>query len=473
MRHVITLCLCYLIVHMSTAQQTWNLQECITRAQEQSLNVQQSLLAVQDAEISETISKHSRYPSLNAGSNVNWNFGRSIDPTSNTFVSETFFSNNISLNTGVTLYNGGAINNSIKQSEIDTKAAMQDALSVKQNIALSVSSFYLNLLFAKENVAIAEKQLALAQDQLKQINILINAGSRPENERLDLEAQVSSAEQSLVQAQNTVDINTLNLKQLLLLDADVDFDVVIPDNTSKFQSDNDLLTFEEVYATALNTQPNIKAGELREESAAVSEKIAKAALLPSLSFGASLGSNYSNKGLSIDGFNDVIQETDVVFQGMTSTIGFPQQVPVTSKTPYFTQLDENLSYGVGFGLNIPIYNNYQNRGNIERAKIGIDNAKINQRQQTENLKIDIQQALADMKAAKRSYAAAKKTDEAQKMAFNNASKRFDLGAISTFDLNNSRTAMENAAVNLLIAKYDYIFRSKIIDFYLGKPLKMD
>lgn len=474
MRTFISFIFISLLYHSAlTGQNTWDLQRCINQAQNSSLSIQQANIAVDQAEINKKIAKHSRYPSLNGSSNLSWNFGRSIDPTSNQFISETFFSNNVSLNTGVTLYNGGRIKNRIKQSEIDQKASQEDAEDTRRNIALNVASLYLNVLFAKDNVRIAQTQYDLAVNQLSQINKLIAAGSRPENDRLDIEAQITNAEQSKIQAENIYTINILNLKQQLRLEADASFEVVTPPSGIKLGADPDLLTFEEVYSQSLNNQPALKASEYRQESALLDEKIAKAALLPSLTLGGSLGTNYSNKGLSFDGFETQRVDSEIFINDVPVTLGIDQTIPLTSKAQYFTQLDENVSYGVGFGLNIPIYNNYNNKGNVERAKLGIENARINNEQLKENFKIEVQQAIADAKAAKRAYQVAERNLAAQAAAFDNAQKRFDLGSINTYDYNNALNAKENADINLLIAKYDYIFKTKIIDFYLGRPLNIN
>lgn len=457
----------------ASAQEQWDLQKCITHAQKQSISIQQANLAIDQAEISEKISKHSRYPNLNGSSNLNWNFGRSIEPTTNEFVSSTFLSNNLSLNTGVTLYNGGRIKNQIQQSKINKEAAMQDAEDTERTLALNVATLYLNVLFAKDRMKIADRQYELAKTQLDQINKLIRVGSRPENDRYDIEAQITNAEQTSVQSKNVYEINVLNLKQLLRLEPSAPFEIVTPPSNLEVTDDPDILTFDEVYRKGLTNQPNIKAGDLRYESAILDKKVANAALLPSLTVGASVGTNYSNKGISIDGFDQVVQQSNVLIDGTPAVIGTNQLVPITSQSGYFTQLDENVSYGVGFGLNIPIYNRYQNKGNVERAKIGIESARLSTEQLKENLKINIQQALADARAAKRAYIAAQKNNKAQSAAFNNAQKRFDLGAINTYDYNNALTTKENADINLLIAKYDYLFRVKVIDFYLGKPLNIN
>lgn len=454
-------------------QDTWDLQRCISHAQNSSLTIQQANIAVDQAEINKKMAQHRKYPSLNGSSNLSWNFGRTIDPTSNQFNTETFFSNTISLNTGVVLYNGGRIKNLVKQSEIDQKAAVEDANTSKRNIAINVASLYLNVLFAKDNMRIAATQYDLAVEQLSQINKFIAAGSRPANDRLDIEAQITEAEQTKVQSENIYEINVLNLKQQLRLAPDAPFDIVTPPSSINVSTDPDLLTFDEVFSQGLNNQPNIKASEYRQESALLDEKIAKSAFLPTLTLIGNLGTNYSNKGISIDGFYVERVNSNVFLNNIPTILGEDNIVPITSKAKYFSQLESNVSYGVGFGLSVPIYNNYTNKGNVEIAKLGIENAKINNEQLKENFKIEVQQAIADARAAKRAYQVAEKNTAAQAAAFDNAQKRFDLGAISTYDYNNVLRAKENADINLLIAKYDYIFKTKIIDFYLGRPLNIN
>ncbi|HRD09006.1 MAG TPA: TolC family protein, partial [Saprospiraceae bacterium] len=174
------------------AQEVWPLRKCIDTAIKNNLSIQGAKLNLKSAEVDATQAKHQRYPNLSGSSSVFWNFGRTIDPTSNTFTTETFFNNRIGLNTGVTLFNGFAINNSIQQTKTNVSASKEDIQQTQNDIALNVASFYLNALFAKENQLIARANLDMSRNTLNQIQTLVKSGARASNEALDIEAQVAT-----------------------------------------------------------------------------------------------------------------------------------------------------------------------------------------------------------------------------------------------------------------------------------------
>jgi len=453
------------------AQEVWSLEKCINTALANSLLVERNQISLKSAEIDLTQARHSRYPSLSAGSNVGWNFGRTIDPTRNEFITETFFNNGFNINSSVALYNGGRINKTISQSLTNNKAALWDLEQVKRDIALNVATLYLNILFAKENLAIAENQLSLTNNQADQLKKLIAVGNRPDNEMLDIDAQAATNEQNIVEARNSLSINILNLKQLIRLDPGYNLDIVSPDQVT-VDTDPDMVTFDEVYEKALGSQASVTAGEFRLKSAEIGEKIAKSDMYPSIGAGGSIRSNYSNKGFQVTGYNQQIFEQKVIINNQEVTVGFPQEVPIIEKSPYFSQFGDNLSYAVGLSLNMPIYSNYSIRAGIQRAKLNRELASNNLTQIRENLKITVGQALFDARAAKSRYQATEKSRLAQLRLYENAIKRFEIGAVNSFELTRIKTQLETSELNSLVARYNYLFRSKVLDFYLGKPIRL-
>ena len=452
-----------------SAQEVWSLEKCISYAIENSLSVEGGKLSLQNSEIDANLAKHRRYPSLSLNSSVGWNFGRTIDPTKNEFITETFFNNGYGLNSNTTLFNSNKINNTVDRAINDNKATLKDLEQTKRDIALNVATLYLNILFSKENLINAENQLELTLNQLDQIKKQISVGNLPENDVLDLEAQLALDEQNIIEAKNILIINLLNLKQLLRLNPDHEMDVMAPKDL-KLDSNPDVLTFDEVYQSAMKIQSNIEAGKLRIRSAELGEQIAKADLYPSLFLNANARSNYSNKGVTVDGFESRTTFQDVVINNQNVSVGFKQQVPNFVETAYLDQVSDNLSYGVAFSLSVPIYNNNFFRSAVQRAKLNTMSANLNYTQLKETLKITIGQALADAKAAKSRYTASGKTLQAQNNLYNNAIKRFEIGNLNGFELTRLKTQMETSRVNELKAKYDYLFRTKILDFYLGKPI---
>ena len=455
----------------SQAQEEWSLLRCIDHAIENNLLIKQEEINVDFAKIDETQSKHNRYPNLNFSSSLNSNFGRSTDPITNTNVTQNFISNNVSLSSGVVLFNGFRISNSIKKSKIDTEASKYDLEQRKRDISLNVTNSYLSVLFSDENLAIANSQLATSNEQLVQTQRLIDAGVRPANEALDILAQIANNEQIVIGAENSKEIALLGLKQLLRLDPDVSMILVAPTNVN-VESDPDLLTFSEVYNSATKAQYSIRAADLRVESANLGEDIAKAGLLPSLSFGAQIGSNYSNKGVrAIDTFATRFDEP-VYFNDVPGFLGRDGIGFETENNPYLSQLDDNLSYGFGLSLSYPIYSNLNNRLSVERAKLNTINSQNQSEQVKDALKTTVQQALADARASKRKLNATQKSEEAQRASFSNAEKKFNAGTINTFEYVSIKNGLLQAEVNSVLAKYEYLFNMKVLDFYMGKPINI-
>lgn len=471
MKKAIILSLLFVLSINSEAQELWSLERCILHALEHNLNIQQAENNITLAEINQTQNRHQRYPSLNANTGLSSNFGRSIDPITNDFISTNFLSNNVGISTGITVFNGFRIANSIKQSDIDLSSAELNLEQNKRDIALQVANTYLNVLFAEENLSIAKSQLENDEQQLIQIQKLIASGMRPANESLTIEAQVALDNQNIITAENNITIALLGLKQLLRLDPDVVMQVQAPENIDVLL-DPDALTFEEVYASALKSQPSVQASLKNIESSKLGEEIAEASRYPSVTFGGNVNSNYSNQGRTLDGFNTTDVDQNIVINGIPATITTTQQIPNFVDNPYFGQIEENLFYGFGLNVNVPIYNNYSTRANIERAKLNTINTVTQNELLKDQLKTTIQQALADARASKRKLSASEKSLNAQQASFDNAKKSYELGSINNFEFVGQQNALAQSKVNFLISKYEYVFAAKIIDFYMGKPIKL-
>lgn len=454
------------------SQMRWDLRQCIDYALEHSLSLKQEQFNIQDAKISEKTSVAQRLPSLNGNTQLSLNFGRTIDPTTNEFNTVNFLSNTYGLNSSVVLFNGSRINNSIKQARLDLAANNADLNQAERDLALNVSLAYLNVLFAQENLNTGINQVELSQSQLEQIDKLIEAGSRPRNERLDILAQLATNEQTVVTNENNVTIAMLNLKQVMNLDPSENLEILEPDNNILIITDPDKITFDQVFVKALSAQPQFEAMEQRIKSAELGIDIAKSALLPSIGLGGNIGTNYSNKGQRVDDIITQRVNTNVFIDNTPSVLGIDQSIPITSKNPYFNQIDENISYGFGVQVSIPIYNNYQSKASIERAKLNVLRTENQNEQLLQNLKTNVQQVIADARSAKKQLDASQKTFEARKAALENAQKRYELSAISTYDFLSSKNQFDAAQTNLIIAKYDYLFRLKVLDFYQGLPFQL-
>lgn len=455
------------------SQEVWSLEKCISHAQQNNLTLKQAELAVSQAQLTEQGSRKARLPSLNADGNYGYNFGRSIDPTTNDFVNKGIGFSSLGLQARATVYNAGRINNSIKQSVHDLEAAKEDANTQFQNIALQMASAYLSVLLSKEQVTIAKKAIDQTREQLSQIDKRIDAGTVPRADRLDIVAQIARNEQTLVQAENAVEINYLTLKNILELEPDYNLEIVLPGNIMDVEQSSEAYTLSAVYAKALNTQSSIKASEARIKSAELAIPIAKADAMPSVIAFGNMDTRWSSASKVVTGTTPGdVNTQEVLIGGMPVEVGFPSVDPIFGDNPYFDQLDQNFGQTIGLAINVPIYNNHRTKIGMERARLNVINAELQNRQAKQQLKADVQNAIASARAARLELAASETALEAAIAAFDNGEKRYKLGAINTLELTTAKTNLETAELNVARAKYDYIFRLKIIDFYLGKELTL-
>ncbi len=455
------------------AQGQWSLQQCIAYAGTNNLTLQQAQNTVALAGLNEQLNKRSRLPNLSGSATGGSQFGRTIDPTTNSFDNQRINFNNISINMSVPLYSGGQINNRIQQSGLDLRAAQEDVAATFNNIALSIANAYLQVLMSKEQLENALARRTLSVEQLEQTDKLIETGRLPANDRLDVLAQIANDDQTIIQARNQIEISLLNLKLLMQLDADSDFDVAPPPADITSETDADALSFPELYQAALGNQPQIKANEYRMNSAALGVDIAKGSLYPSIVLFAGIDSRWSSAARSIDQILPTLISQNIIWNGVEQEILIPSQELTFKEDPYFNQIRENFGQSIGLSLRVPIYNNSINRIGVQRATLGVQNARISSDLTKQQLKNDIQQALANARAGKRAFEAASTAVQAAAAAFENADKRFRLGAINNLQLLTARNTYDIARINQTISKYDYLFRLKIIDFYLGKEIRLD
>ncbi|MBK6563800.1 MAG: TolC family protein [Saprospiraceae bacterium] len=457
-------------LNVATAQKKWSLMECVQMALDNNLQMVAVENNLELAEINLRQSQHARYPSLSGSVNLNNSFGRTVDPTTNSFINQSFLSNGLSLNSGVLLFNGFRINNTISQSRLNALASKKDINQLERDITLNVATAFLNVIFAKENITINENQLEQSIAQRELMQKMIRVGNSPENAIFDLDAQVAQNEQNLVTARNNLELANLTLRQLIRLDPAIPFDIQVPD----IEVDKDLytlLSIEELTENAFRNQPSLEASKLRINVAEKGEKIAEAGFYPTLSAGGSLITNFSNRFQQPSGnYFDTLIKQEIIFNGQPVFIESKQQIPIFESIPYFNQLNNNFSYGVGLNLSIPIYSNYSVRAAKSRAVVTTNNAKNNYEILKDNIKVTVAQSYAEAKAAKSRFEAAEKTFQAQSNVYNNALKRFETGNLNSYDLVRFKTLYETAQTNVLIAKYDLFFRYKVLDFYLGKPI---
>jgi len=431
---VVLLCLAFLVGNLS-AQKVWSLEKCIQHAKANNLNLKQAEINIRQAELDKKAAKYARLPRLNGLIDGGFNFGRTIDPTTNDFRNQRVGFNAFGIQTNAIVYNGGRNINTIKQSQFNIAAARAESEDYQLQLTLDITAAYLDILLAKEQVHIAQQQVEQIKEQLVYVDRQIKAGAIPENDRLEIIAQITRNKQTLVNAQNALATNYLRLQDLMELSPDLAFQIQVPKTTSN--GVQNVLNLSNIYTKALNSQPAVKAAALRMESAALNLPIAKAEMLPSVAFSASLNSSYSN----VSDFSD---------------------------TPYFNQVGNNLGQSVSIRVSVPIYNNHQTQINIERARLEMINAEVRQRQVQQQLKSTIQNAIANADGAKIALDATQAALVAAKASFQNAQKKHQLGAINTLEYTTTKTNLDTAELDVVRAKYDYLFRLKIIDVYAGQ-----
>lgn len=476
LKKTLALAFTFLLCIAAQAQdvEKWTLEECVNHAYDNNLTVQRSELSMQNDEVTLLQNKLSRMPSLNTNIFNSWRWGRSIDPTSNQFTTNRINSNGANATSQFLLYNGSRMSRSVKQSEKDVQAGFYDLAKSKNDVALDVVLGYLQIIFTRELLENSSFQLNTTKAQLDQTEKLVNAGSLPRTNLLDLQSQLASNEVEVIRAENDVTLAILRLKQYLQIPAEDDFDIVTPD----FDKENYefiSLAVGEVYKQAEAIQPEIKSADLKIESAEIGEKIAKGAQIPTVGLQGQFVTNYSDQ-------NRKYLDSDII-PGDYNPIGYllsdPTQIVVQ---PQFqqnyedinipTQWNDNRSWSAGFNIGIPIFNGWQTKSNIQRARIQIDLAEINAKETRNILRQTIETSYNDAQAAVKVYDAAQKQVEALEESFRATEKSYSLGATNNVEYQISSFNLFSAKSNLVRSKFDYIFKLKVLDFYLGNPLTL-
>ncbi|MFZ4613749.1 MAG: TolC family protein [Bacteroidia bacterium] len=461
----------FLFITASAFSQTtnWSLKQCIEHALKNNLQVKQAEFNKDISEQNLLQTKANVLPNLSLNASNFYNFGQTIDPFTNRFATSRVRSDRFSLQTGMNIFSGFQQYNSIKQGELNLFASKQDLDKIKNDVALSIASSYLQILFAIEQLKNAQNQTTITKQQIERANRLLEAGSAAKNILLDLQAQLANEDLSVINAQNQLDISYLNLALQLDLKSTQDFSIEIPelaDPTSELITAN----ADYIYTTAIGNQPAVKSSETRIKVAEKGVNIAQSGLYPTISIGGSLGTGYSGLAQDIIGYQN--QQYIVGQTLLGESVYTTQQIPIFEPTKYSKQLNSNFNRSFGFQLSWSLFNGLNNYTNINRAKLNFEISKNNLDQTKRDLKQTIFNAYYDAVAALKKYNATKTALTASELAFNNTKTRFDLGVVNSFEFNDSKNKLNLAKSNLNQAKFDYIFKVKILDFYQGKPITL-
>lgn len=468
---VLSLGFCGAMLPAVSQDNSWTLERCIEYGLENNLQVQQAQLQAEIGEQDLLQAKGQVLPNLNGFANHVYNFGQRIDPFTNQFAESRVQSNNFNLSSELTLFSGLKNYHSIKQAQSSALAGKYSADDQKNTISLNIALAYLQILQNNELLRIANGQRDVIAQQEKQLQKFVEAGTRPAGDLFEIQAQLANEEVNVVNAENNLSIAYLQLRQLMQYNEEEEFEIYIPELSIDGET-RLTLTPNVVYETAENVLPSIKSAELREQSAAYGVKVAKGNISPTLSLGGSIGTGYSESRTAIVGQEFAGNQVVGFVEGTNQNVLRPSFNTVIEEVNFNDQLEDNVNRSIGFTLQVPIFNRLSTATAINRAKIQHEIAESNVELAKNQVRQDIQQAYADALAALKNYRATEKSIQSFQTAFEYAQKRFNVGTINGVEFNTAKNNLNQAESRLVQAKYNYIFRTKVLDFYMGNPIQL-
>ncbi|HZF64576.1 MAG TPA: TolC family protein [Chitinophagaceae bacterium] len=469
----------FFLAQSTAAQEQWDLQRCVTYALQNNISVRQADIQARITALQSKLTEAGRYPNAGISSNAGYNFGRSVNPATNTFENQRIFFSGFSLQSNVNLFNWFSQRYAVEAGRLDKLAADAAIDKAKNDVALNVAIAYLQVLLAHEQTEVSAVQINQSKSQLAIVRKQVDAGALPELNASELEAQVARDSANYITARSTFLSNVIQLKALLNLDMARQFDVAKPDvATIPLESLADLQP-QLVYAQALKNLPQQRVNDFRYQAALKNIQSAKASMYPTISAFGSIGSRYSslfpdqeNIRVSPTGKFDTLGLVELS-PGVVRSVVRPQFNVVLPNTPFGRQLlDINLSQAVGLNLSIPIFNNRQLRTNWERSKLNAESIRLDADRDNLVLQQDIYSAYNDAVNAVQRYNAAVKAVEAAEKTFNFSQKRYDVGLLPTIELITNQNNLYRARLDALSARYEYVFRMKLLEFYKGAGLRL-
>lgn len=429
-----------------TAQEAWTLEQCVQHAIENNIQIKQQTLNVNYRENQETQARLNRLPNLNGQMGYDFNFGRSLN-YDNTYTDQNSQDVSFYVGSEVTLFQMFAKQNTLKQRRLEFEAALMDLEKARDDIALNVVSAYLEILFNKELVTTATEQLTVTREQIEHNRKQVEAGNLARGKLLETEAQLASEELTLTNYENQLKLSLINLEQLLELPLTDGFDIVIPEIDAS-EMTKSLLMSESVYDRAVQERPEILSKEFTLSSLEKQAAIAKAQLYPTLTAGASYYTNYNNK------------------------YRFTTETGPGDLIPFGEQFQNNRRLNIGLTLRIPVFNGYTARTNYKNSVIQYESGKYELQLEKNNLRKQIEQVHANAIAALKKYESSQKAVKSAEEAFRYVQEKFNLGIVTPLEFNDSKNKVTAAQSSFIQAKYEYIFRVKILDFYNGVAIQL-
>ncbi|MFO7659129.1 MAG: TolC family protein [Bacteroidales bacterium] len=426
------------------AQKAWSLEECIDYALQNNLQIKRQQLAADVAEADLIQSKYALLPNLNARFSHNLSSGRALNTETYTWENRSQQDGSLGAGSDLTLFNGLQNFNAIKRNRFDLMRDLANVDKIKNDISLNIATFYLQILFAYELLDLAKNQKAVTLQQTERVAKLVEVGNKAKGELLEIKAQLANDNLNVTNAENNLKISYLDLIQLLELELDSigSFKIerpVLPDlPVEEFQRVND------IFSEAMNILPQIRSAEYNMQGREKALCVAKGARFPDLS----LGGYYYTR------YNNVVKD--------------PLNPMETYN--YIDQIKDNQYRQLSLDLSIPIFNRRVVESGIIKSKIALINAEYELEQTKKNLYKDVQQAHSDATAAFEKYRASIQAVESNTESFNYTRQKYEVGLVNSVDFNIAKNDLSKATSNLLQAKYEYIFKLKILDFYLGKKI---
>lgn len=478
-KYLITAFLASLLVQVQ-AQEKWDLRKCVDYAVANAISVKQVEIQQKLSEITLKQSRLGQIPSLSFNNNYGKSFGLRENPTTGIFEDQSFFNVGLNMQSSATIFNFFSRKNTILANEFEVLAAKANIDKQKNDLSLFVANAYLQVLLTREQEKIAQVQLEQSKAQLENTRKLVRAGSLPELNAAELEAQVARDTANLISARGTVEQNLLSLKNLMNLDAGTAFDIVAPPvDLIPVEPIADLQP-EAVYVLALQNQPQQQINSLRFKAGEKNLLAAKGAMKPSIGAFAGLSTNYiyfrqpiyervatgsTPTGLKVTtptGTYDVVSPT------------FAQGARTGFLTPnsFGSQLRSNFGQNLGLGISVPLFNGGNLRSNYQRAKLNLETLRLQVDQDNLKLKQDIYQAYVAAVTAQQRYEASKKSVETAARTYEFARKRSEIGMLGTFELITNQNNLFRSRLELVANQFDYVFKMKVLEFYKGQGLKL-
>lgn len=460
----------------NSAVKKWTLQECVDYAIENNISVKQSEYDIDLAEVDKKDAVGNYLPSLNLNGAHSWNTGLTTDVTTGVLRNQTNQNTSAGASVGIAIYGGLQNLNQLRKTEIGILANRYQLDKMKDDISLFVINAYLEVLFNKEAVNVAKPQLEISIEQLNRTNKLVEAGTLPKGDLLEIQATLATDEQNVIITENNVTLSLLSLAQLLQLQDYDNFDIAESEIESLPLVNLANYSVEDIYNKALENRGEVKVAQANIDMAAQDIKLAKGALQPTLSGYYNWNSRYSNLD-RIVGFE---QDPDNPFQvigiveGSGENVIAPNNIAITgSPDGFFDQFDRNKGSSYGLSLRIPVFNGFRASNNVKRAEIFHDKQEYQLEQVELDLERTIHSVYLDARGALKVYDAAQKSVAAQEESFRYAQEKFNVGAMNSFEFSQTKIRLVKAQSDLLRAKYDFIFKVKLLEFYYGIPVSIN